>query len=105
MQFAMSWVEVRKSSSGCVRIGLLLQRVAISTILVGRGAVRAAGGGGCGRGSWGAVLGSWRRHAVGIGSGLLLLGLVADEVHLRLAGLSGRRRGDDDLGLLLGLLD
>ena len=43
--------------------------------------------------------------AARVSAGRLLLGLVLDEVDLGLAGLRGRGSGDNDLGLLLGLLD
>lgn len=53
------------------------------------------------------VVAGWRwGYAVRVGTGgLLLLGLVADEVDLGLAGLGGGRRRDDDVGLFVGTLD
>ena len=44
------------------------------------------------------------RSVFGLGLRLLLLGLVLDEVHLRLAGLGRWRRRDDDVLRLLRLL-
>jgi len=52
----------------------------------------------------GGLAGLHLRWRGSIDGGLLLLGLVLDEVHLRLRGLGGRSRRDHDVLLLLGLL-